>query len=66
MQLLYLHILGQKNSQPQTSSLADTNTLVTTVLCGKGIKQVRNLQAESPTQSNIPAQQQQQKIQGKL
>lgn len=52
---------SQKNSQPQTSSLADTNTLITTVLCGKGIKQVRSM-SESPTQPNIQAQQQQPKL----
>ena len=55
--------IGQKNSQPQTSSLADTNTLITTVLCGKGIKQVRSM-SESPTQPNIQAQQQQPKLPG--
>lgn len=48
---------SQKNSQPQTSSLADTNTLVSTILCGKGIKQNINL-SESPSQSNLQPQQQ--------
>lgn len=53
---------SQKNTQPQTSSLADTNTLITTVLCGKGIKTARSM-AESPTQSSLQAQQMQSKLQ---
>lgn len=52
---------SQKSSQPQTSSIADTNTLVAASLFGKGLKQNRGRLSESP-QAGMQ-QQQQQKMQ---
>lgn len=58
-------VTGQKSSQPQTSSVADTNALVAGTLCGKGLKQNRGRLSESP-QAGMQQQQQQQKMQSKF
>lgn len=52
---------SHKSNQPQTSSIADTNSLVAAALFGKGLKQNRGRMPESP-QAGMP-QQQQQKLQ---
>ena len=50
-----VHITDQKASQPQTSSMADTNTLVATLLYGKTLRQ-RSRMSESP-QTSVSATQ---------
>ena len=51
----WVHITDQKASQPQTSSMADTNTLVATLLYGKTLRQ-RSRMSESP-QTSVSATQ---------
>lgn len=54
---------SQKSAPPQTSSIADTNTLVATALFGKNIRSSRGRLSESPQSSQQQQQQQQQKMQ---